>query len=136
MLFIVGGEIREVHFPPVIKDEQWSKIAELSGLPPEARPELDDYIGFYRELRLDAQAKYGPLWKEVRRARAMEVKSRETLKALISNENIFFALAIGLDGQEKIPAREVAIIRRWLTDSLEEKTKVLGWYDKALTRLH
>jgi hypothetical protein len=139
MLFIVGGEIREVHFPPVIKDEQWSKIANLSGLPPEnreARYEIDDYIGYYQELQLDAQVKYGTVWNEVRRARDVEIKSRDTLDAMISNANFLSALAIGLDGQEKIPEGEVEVIREWLKGLCKEKNIFVDWYDKALRRLH
>ena len=59
MLFIVGGRFREVHFQtPKIFDDEWDKIVQLSGLPPDsrsARSELQDYVGLYRELRFDAQ---------------------------------------------------------------------------------
>jgi hypothetical protein len=136
MLFIVGGQIREVHFPRILEDEQWNRMAELSGLPPEARSEIDDYIGYYRELRPDAQTEYGRLWKKLDGARKKEIASLKTLHAIILNPNFFPALAMGLDGQEKIPAGEVAVIRKRLEGFCKEKQSLVDWYNKAVTRLH
>jgi hypothetical protein len=62
MLFVIGGELRDVHFPPAIKDDDWPEIERLSGLPPKARSELDEYIGFCRQLRNDATLKYHDRW--------------------------------------------------------------------------
>jgi hypothetical protein len=137
VLFIVGGRFREVHFQSrKLSDEEWDKIAELSGLPPDSRSELQDYVGLHRELRFDAQRKYGSfLWKKLLEARNKEQQSLKCLEAMISNPNFFPAIAIGLEDQIKIFDEELDVIRTWLKQCSEQKRKLVKWYDKAVTRL-
>jgi hypothetical protein len=137
MLFIVGGRFQEIHFQyPKISDEEWNKIVELSGLPPEARSELQDYIGFYRKLHRDAHTEYRNLWKKLVDARNKEEMSLKRLEALISNPKFFDALAIGLEDQTNIFDEELGCIRDWLKQCCEQKKQLVDWYEKALPRLH
>ena len=146
MLFVVGGKIQEVHYEPVISDDQWTTISELLGLPDEARVQLDDYIGYCRELRQDAKEQCGEVWQDaLSKVRNAEDKCKKTLENVISNSkgsrkisqtDFFDALAMGLDGQEKIPPRELQVIKDWLKHIAEEKERLVDWYDKALARFH
>jgi hypothetical protein len=137
MRFIVGERVQEVRYPSVIQDEQWKKLSTLSGLPNEARRLLDEHIGYYRELKLDAHKKYGECWYDALcEARDAETKAIQELEALLSKENFFDALATGLDGQQRVFPKETEVIRDWLMQSLKEKKKLLEWYGKAMTRVH
>jgi hypothetical protein len=137
MRFIVGERVQEVRYPPVIQEEEWNKLSKLSGLPNEARRLLDEYIGYYRELKLDAHKKYGERWYDALcETRDTETQAIKKLEALLSKENFFDALAIGLDAQQKIFPKETEVIRDWLMQSLKEKRKLLEWYGKAMTRVH
>ncbi len=122
MLFVVGGKIQEVHYEPVISDDQWTTISELSGPPADARIQLDDCIAYCRELRQDAKEQCGEAWEyALSKVRDAEAKCKKMLENVISNSkgnrkistkaDFFDALAMGLDGQEKIPPREIQVIR-------------------------
>lgn len=122
----------------MIKDEEWAKLKQLLPLPPEARSELDDYIGYCRELRLDAsRTKYGDLWfKTLCKVIKTEEDSKEALDGMIAKQDFFDAIAMGLDGQEKIPVKELKVIRKWLRHVSAEKRRLLKWYKEALQRVH
>jgi hypothetical protein len=136
MLFVVGGRLREVHFPAILQNGEWDEIKTLSGLPDKARPELDDSIGYCRQLLLDSKEKYGTLWDNALAAlREAERASLDASHNILTDE-FFDALSIGLDGQETIPLKEVQAIRGWLKRILEDKRKFLDWCDKAHKRVH
>jgi hypothetical protein len=136
MLFVVGNGLREVPFDSgKMSDQQWNKISELSALPPEARTQLEEYIGFYRDLRRDAQHDYLGLWEILSDARNTEQKSLGRLTELLQTPQFFLGLAIGLSDQAPIFDPELALVREWLTQLYEEKKKLVDWYDKAEARL-
>jgi hypothetical protein len=137
MLFIVGGRFRKPQFASrKMTQREWDEIAKLSGLPPEARSELNKYVAYYQELTLNAKDKYGNLWKaKLTDARKAEAASLKTLEALASNADFLTALAMGLEGQEKILRQELAVVHKWLIHSCQSKKELLLWYDKALMRL-
>jgi hypothetical protein len=137
MLFLTGGRFREVHFQePKITETQWNRIAELSGLPQDARPEIQDCIGLYRQLRRDAEHEYPRLSKMLSATRDRENKALENLRRIVANRNFLPTLAMGLDGQDEIPEKELGSIRDWLEQTCEEKQKLVDWYKSALERLH
>jgi hypothetical protein len=137
MHFIIGGELREVHFPQAIKDEEWTELLKLLTLPPNARSELDEYIGFCRELRDDATRLFGDRWFNILSAVLKpEQDSKKTLDDMIAQPEFFDALAMGLDGQQNIPAKELQSIRDWLKRVSTEKQRLVEWYKEALQRLH
>jgi hypothetical protein len=137
MHFIIGGELREVHFPQAIKDEEWTELLKLLTLPPNARSELDEYIGFCRELRDDATRLFGDRWFNILSAVLKpEQDSKKTLDDMIAQPEFFDALAMGLDGQQNIPAKELQSIRDWLKRVSTEKQRLVEWYKEALHRLH
>jgi hypothetical protein len=131
-----SGRIRKVRFSVVITDEQWSRIALLSGLPPEASSEMDEGIGLYRQLRSDAQAEYGGVRKKLQLATEREEESLRTLADIISSPDVLAAIATGRDGHLKMPGSGVAAIRRWLKNSLREKKALVNWYGLAIERIH
>jgi hypothetical protein len=59
MLFVVGGRLREVHFPKILENGDWNEIKILSGLRDVARSEICDSIGYCRELQLDSKKSMG-----------------------------------------------------------------------------
>jgi hypothetical protein len=134
-MIFVGRHTRQVHFPPVITDDQWSRIVQRSGLPPEARFHIDNLIGLYRQLRTDAKANHGNLWKKLQLARDSEAKSLRRLDDVISDQNASTAIATGLDGQLEISSDKSAAIEPYLQQSRKEKQSLLDWYDKALARV-
>lgn len=138
MLFVIGGELREVRFPNnAIKDADWIKFQQLSGLPLKARFVLNEYIGFCRELRADATRKFGGRWfNKLSAVIQAELGSKRTLDNVIAESEFFDALAMGLDGQERIPVKELKVIRKWLKHVSAEKQRSLDWYKKALQRVH
>lgn len=137
MLFLIGGELRERHFPTLLTDDDWSELEKLSGLPPKARHELDDYIGFCRELRADATTKFGDFWfNKLAALIKAEKESKKQLDGMIKSGEFFRALAMGLDGQEQIPAKELQLIRDWIERASEEKVRLLDWYNEARQRVH
>jgi hypothetical protein len=136
LLFVVGGELRELHFPPVINDEEWGELEKLLTLPPKARSELDDYIGFCRELRDDATGKFGNHWFNLLSAVINKERvSKKALDDMIEEPEFFEALAMGLDGQEKIPAKELQLMREWLKSVSAEKQRLVEWYEQAQQRV-
>lgn len=137
MLFLIGGELRERLYPPVIKEADWKTIEKLSGLPEKARHEIDDYIGYCRELRHDVTRQSGDYWFDKLSAVIhAEKSSKNVLDRMIANRRFFEALATGLDGQEQIPANELQLIRDWLKRLSAEKARLLDWYAKARQRVH
>jgi hypothetical protein len=141
MLFIDQEGIRQPQLTsPKLDDPTWEKIRGFSGLPDEARSEVNDYIRHYREeLRLDAaHSEYatGGWWKNLAAANELELRSLEMLQKITANPNFLPALAIGLDGQDIIPAKELDRIRRWLDRIEKEKEKLAVFYENALKRLH
>ena len=90
LLFVVGGELREVHFPPAIKDEERAELEKLLTLPPKVRSELDDYIGFCRELRADATGEFGDRWfNKLSAVMKAEEDSKKALDAMIAKPAFF-----------------------------------------------
>ena len=137
MLFLIGGELRQVHFPQVIKDEEWTELEKLLTLPLNARSTLDEYVGFCRELRDDATREFGDRWfKKLSAAIEAEEGSKKVLDAMIAEPGFFDALAIGLDGQSKIPATELQSIREYLKRASAEKQRLVNWYNNAVKRVH
>jgi hypothetical protein len=137
MLFVIGGELREVHFPQVIKDEEWTELEKLLTLPLSARSTLDEYIGFCRELRDDATRVFGNHWfNKLSAAIEAEESSKKALDAMIAEPAFFDTLAMGLDGQHKIPATELQLIREYLKRASAEKQRLVNWYKNALARVH
>jgi len=137
MLFVIGGELREAHFPQVIKDEEWTELEKLLTLPLNARSTLDEYVGFCRELRDDATSEFGDHWfNKLSAAIEAEEGSKKALDAMIAKPSFFDALAMGLDGQQKIPATELQSIREYLKRASAEKQRLVNWYKDALERVH
>ena len=137
MLFLIGGELREVHFPQVIKDEEWTELEKLLTLPLNARSTLDEYIGFCRELRDDATGVFGDHWfNKLSAAIEAEEGSKKALDAMIEEPAFFDALAMGLDGQHKIPATELQLIREYLKRASAEKQRLVNWCKNALEQLN
>jgi hypothetical protein len=137
MLFLLGGRLREVHFQnPKITDELWSEITKVSGLPQEARAEVQDCIGLYRQLRRDAERENRGLWKKLAATRDNEKKTLKSLTALVADPNFLPALSMGLDGQDEIPKKELESIRQWLGQKCDEKQKLVDWYERSIDRLH
>jgi hypothetical protein len=137
MLFVIGGKLREVHFPQVIKDEEWTELEKLLTLPPNARSKLDEYIGFCRELRDDATRVFGDRWfNKLSAAIKAEENSKKALDAMIAEPAFFDALAMGLDGQQKIPASELQSVRESLKRASTEKQRLVKWYNDAPERVH
>jgi hypothetical protein len=137
MLFVIGGELREVNFPQVFKDEEWTELEKLLPLPLNARSTLDEYVGFRRELRDDATREFGDHWfNKLSAAIEAEEGSKKALDAMIAEPAFFDALAMGLDGQSKIPATEVQSIREYLKRASAEKQRLVNWYNNALKRVH
>jgi len=137
MLFIIGGELREKHFSKTITDEDWLEIEKLSGLPPQARSEIDEMIGYCRELRCDASRKYKDLWfDKLSAVMEVETASKKALDDMIGQPDFFKALAMGLDGQVQIPDKELQLIREWLKRTSKQKQRLLDWYREAQNRVH
>lgn len=137
MLFVIGGELREVRFPEEIEDQEWNEIEIISGLPPEARSELNDYIGYCRQLREDSTRTFEDEWFDALKAASnAEKTSKKSLDDMISKSEFFDALAMGLDGQERMPAEELKSIRAWLERVSADKQRLLDWYQKAIDRVH
>jgi len=137
MLSLIGGELRFSTYPPVLTDPQWNRIAELSGLPDEARVEIDDSIGYFRELKADAVQTFGDKWyNALLKAKELQEKSIASLRQLASDQRFSEALAMGLEGQERVPDPEIKEISEWLRTKLVEAQKLSDWYDQAMTRVH
>lgn len=140
MLFVIGGELREVDCTGdiTIDDEQWASIEKLSGLPPKARHELNDYIGYCKELRNDSTDEFGNrFWFDKLTALIKEEnKSKKRLDNMINSGGFFEALQTGLDGQERIPTTELHLIRAWIINLSADKQNLLDWYNNARQRVH
>jgi hypothetical protein len=76
------------------------------------------------------------LYRLVSDARQAEAACKKALDATISKADFLNALAIGLDGQEKISPKELEVICKWLKRMSKEKETLISWYDKAQQRLH
>jgi hypothetical protein len=57
------------------------------------------------------------------------MRSLEILQEINANPNFLPALAIGLDGQDIIPAKELDRTRRWLDRIEKEKEKLAAFYE-------
>ena len=64
-----------------------------------------------------------------------EEDSKKALDAMIAEPAFFDALAMGLDGQEKIPTTELQSIREWLERVSAEKQLLVEWCEEAQQRV-
>ena len=57
VMIIIGSDTPELQFPTVLTHEEWSRIAQATNLPDEARTEevrahTNNFIGYYRQRQI------------------------------------------------------------------------------------
>jgi hypothetical protein len=142
MLF-VDDPTWKPNFPPILSDHQWSRIAhylglplEDLGLPLEARYNIDNMVGLYRQQLADAQSNHPNICEKLTVAREAAAEALSRLDDVASDPNAFAAIATGLDGQRTLPPRKVAAFRSWLKRQCKELQALVEGYDNAMQRVH
>ena len=143
-MIIIGSDTPELQFPTVLTHEEWSRIAQATNLPDEARTEevranINDFIGLYRQSQSHAKSQK-TVCKELQHTKDMLEKCCESLGDLLSGPEVFAAIAAGFDGQMKIPPKVLAKARSHLEKLHQQLNKgkqpALHFFDKALERVH
>ena len=135
MLF-VDDPTWKPELPPVLTDEQWKCVAYRSKLPLEARYNIDNIIGLYRQQLADAETKYPDIWKKLEVAKQTAAEALDRLEAVLSDPNAFAAIAMGIDGQRQVPPQKLAAFRSWLEQQRKELQALVSGYDNAMERVH
>jgi hypothetical protein len=119
---------------PVIRDEEWRRIAETSGLPEEARDEVELAIYWYRLLRKSTQNR--------RRNRenfaVLSDKLSAALKALQrmkKDQDAFWAIVIGNPKLRSLNSQERKAWQHRLNGLTDELERGLEWWRKSRDRL-
>jgi hypothetical protein len=120
----------------VLTDEQWKHVAYRSKLPLEARYNIDNIIGLYRQQVADAETKYPDIWKKLEVAKQSAAEALDRLEAVLSDPNAFAAIAMGIDGRREVPPQKLAAFRSWLEQQRKELQALVSGYDNAMERVH
>ena len=123
-------------FPPVLSDEQWNHITDRSELPLEARYNIDNMIGLYRQQLIDAEAKHPDIFDKLDTAKQAATEALARLDAVISDSNTFAAITMGIDGQRELPPNKVAAFRCWLEQQHKQLQSLVTGYENAIDRVH
>jgi hypothetical protein len=119
---------------PVIRDEEWRRIAESSGLPEEARDEVERAIYWYRLLRKSTENR--------RRNRenfdVLSDKLSAALKALQrmkNDQDAFWAIVIGDTKRKPLNSQERKAWQHRLNGLADELERGLDWWRKSKSRV-
>jgi hypothetical protein len=143
-MIIIGSDTPELQFPTVLTHEEWSRIAQATNLPDEARTEevranINDFIGLYRQSQSHAKSQK-TVCKKLQHTKDMLERCCESLGDLLSDPQVFVAIAAGFDGQMKIPPKVLARARSLLQKLYQQLNKykkpASHFFDKALERVH
>jgi hypothetical protein len=142
-MIIIGRDTPELQFPTVLEYEEWSRIAQATNLPDDARTEevrahINDFIGFYHQSQSTAKSQKTAC-KKLQDTKNVLPKCCESLHDLLSDLEIFAAIAIGFDGQMKIPPELLSKVQSHLQKVYQtlykDSTVTLHVLDKALKRV-
>jgi hypothetical protein len=135
MLF-VNDPTWKPDFPAVLSDDQWDRLARPSGLPLEARYNIDKIIGLYRQQVTGAKARHSSVCEKLQVARDAAAEALGRLNEVISDSITFAAIATGIDGQRELSPRKLGAFQRWLKQKRNELNALVKGYDNAIERVH
>lgn len=125
----------------VLSDDQWKEIATITGMPSDARREIENAISMYRRFVVDGSARVpsAETRREFMSVREDTLALRVRLVRLIGNPDAHFALTVAKQPEENRPVTAPRTSRldghRRLESAIAELQHLADWIAVASPRL-